>query len=135
MSDSSSAILFLCYGNSVRSQMAEALAERRFPDVRIESAGVVASSLDPIAVEVMSEVGIDIANRRSKCIEELTLEEFSLIISCAGDAVLPPLDHQAQTIVWNLPNPGACGVDREGQRKLYRVIRDQLSTLIEGLSL
>ena len=71
-------IVFLCTGNSCRSQMAEGFARDllKGQDSIIDSAGVQADGLNPLAIKVMSELGIDIQNQKSKTIKSLDLNQF-----------------------------------------------------------
>ena len=75
-------ILFLCTGNSCRSQMAEGWA-RHLKDECIEvySAGIETHGLNPYAVQVMAESGVDISKQRSKHIKELSVTEFDYVIT------------------------------------------------------
>jgi arsenate reductase len=87
-------VLFLCTGNSCRSQMAEGLINHDFKGkIEADSAGVEPGVLNPNAVEVMREIGIDISHQRSKHIQELLGSEYDLIITLC--------DYAAQTCpVW-----------------------------------
>lgn len=80
-------ILFLCTGNSCRSQMAEGWA-RHLKDECIEvySAGIETHGLNPYAVQVMAESGVDISKQRSKHIKELSVTEFDYVITVCGHA-------------------------------------------------
>ena len=80
-------ILFLCTGNSCRSQMAEGWA-RRLKGHQIEpySAGIEACGLNPVAVRVMAEAGVDISGQRSKRVEELADMEFDYVVTVCGHA-------------------------------------------------
>lgn len=80
-------ILFLCTGNSCRSQMAEGWA-RALKGDRIEpySAGIEAHGMNPYAVRVMAEAGVDISNQRSKTVEEVRDIPFDVVITVCGHA-------------------------------------------------
>lgn len=80
-------ILFLCTGNSCRSQMAEGLC-RHFRGDSIEpfSAGIETHGLNPLAVKVMAEIGIDISNHFSKTVDELAHHQFDFVITVCGHA-------------------------------------------------
>jgi len=80
-------ILFLCTGNSCRSQMAEGWA-RHFHDGRFEvwSAGLETHGLNPLAVQAMQQAGVDISAHHSKLFEELQDVEFDLVITVCGHA-------------------------------------------------
>jgi len=80
-------ILFLCTGNSCRSQMAEGWARHLKAD-RIEaySAGIEKHGLNPLAVKVMAEAGVDISTHKSKLVEELPVKKFDCVITLCGHA-------------------------------------------------
>jgi protein-tyrosine-phosphatase/DNA-binding transcriptional ArsR family regulator len=101
-------VLFLCTGNSARSQMAEALAERLSAGaVRALSAGSHPKPLHPNAVRVMRERGIDLAGRRSKHFSEFTARRFDYVISLCDRVreVCPEFPGTPQAIHWSIPDP------------------------------
>lgn len=80
-------ILFLCTGNSCRSQMAEGWARHLHGDKFLFfSAGIQAHGLNPQAVRVMKEEGVDISNHTSKTVDELSGEEFDIVFTLCGHA-------------------------------------------------
>ena len=80
-------ILFLCTGNSCRSQMAEGWARKLKGEViEVYSAGIEKHGLNPQAVEVMNEAGVDIAAHRSKTVDELGSVEFDWVVTVCGHA-------------------------------------------------
>lgn len=109
--------LFLCTGNSARSQMAEALAEQLSAGaVRATSAGSHPKPLHPNAVRVMRARGIDLAGRRSKPLTEFTGERFDYVISLCDRVreVCPKFPGTPQAIHWSLRDPaGEPGSDEE----------------------
>ena len=80
-------VLFLCTGNSCRSQMAEGWA-KHLKDKEIEaySAGIEKHGLNPLAVEVMAEAGVDISGQESKTIDELPVKTFDWVVTLCGHA-------------------------------------------------
>src|SRR4051794_1941826 len=110
-------VLFLCTGNSARSQMAEALAEQLSAGaVRAASAGSHPKPLHPNAVRVMRERGIDLAGRRSKHLSEFTSRRFDYVISLCDRVreVCPEFPGTPQAIHWSVRDPGrAPGPDDE----------------------
>ena len=71
-------VLFLCFHNSARSKMAERLLKAMYGDMyEVHSAGIKGSQVDPRAIKVMNEIGIDISNQRSKSLDEFR-EQFSI---------------------------------------------------------
>ena len=101
-------VLFLCTGNSARSQMAEALAEQLSAGaVRAASAGSHPKPLHPNAVRVMRERGIDLAGRRSKHLAEFTDRRFDYVISLCDRVreICPEFPGAPQAIHWSIPDP------------------------------
>ena len=90
-------MLFLCVANSARSQMAEGLARHRFGDrAEVVSAGSQPSRVNPLAVEVMQEIGIDIRSHHSKSVDTLDAARFDLVITLCADAHDGDADGSAQ---------------------------------------
>ncbi len=80
-------ILFLCTGNSCRSQMAEGWSRHlKGREIEAYSAGIEAHGLNPLAVQVMAEAGVDISGQRSKRVEELAGIEFDYVVTVCGHA-------------------------------------------------
>jgi protein-tyrosine-phosphatase/DNA-binding transcriptional ArsR family regulator len=101
-------VLFLCTGNSARSQIAEALAERLSGGaVRAASAGSHPKPLHPNAVRVMRERGLDLADRRSKHLSEFTGRSFDYVVSLCDRLreVCPEFPGSPETIHWSLRDP------------------------------
>ncbi len=121
-------VMFVCTGNSARSQMAEGFA-RHFGQGRVEacSAGMEPSRLNPYAVAVMQEKGIDISRQHSKAFDEDLARQMDLVVTVCGNAdercpILPP---EVKKLHWPLEDPAtAKGTDAEILAK-FRKIRDQ----------
>jgi arsenate reductase (thioredoxin) len=118
-------VLFVCVANAGRSQMAQALYERRGGEAR--SAGSrPASELDAAVVEVLSEVGIDISGRKPKAISRENVEWADLVVTMGcGDAC--PVLPGKQYLDWNLPDPA--GLSLEEVRELRAVIEQRVAQL------
>ncbi|MBI3378106.1 MAG: arsenate reductase ArsC [Nitrospirae bacterium] len=101
-------VMFLCTGNSCRSQMAEGLA-REFGSGLIEpfSAGLMAAGLHPRAVSVMKEIGIDISKQESKSIDESLLRKMDIVITLCGSAEesCPWTPPEIRRIHWPIADP------------------------------
>lgn len=129
-------VMFVCTGNSARSQMAEGLAQH-FGQGRIEaySAGMEPSRLNPSAVAVMQEKGIDISRQQSKAFDEDLARRMDVVVTVCGNAdercpVLPP---EVKRLHWPLEDPTAArGSDAEILAK-FREIRDQIEARIREL--
>jgi arsenate reductase len=80
-------ILFVCYANACRSQMAEGFARALGPsELQVESAGIIAAGLLPATVAAMAKVGVDISGQKSKTVWELDLDAFDLIVTLSDQA-------------------------------------------------
>src|SRR5437879_1730518 len=103
-------VLILCTGNSARSQMAEGLlrhdAGNRF---EAASAGVEPNRVRPEAIDVMSEIGIDISEHRSKSVDEFSGQEFDYVITVCDNANqnCPILPGNTKRIHWSIDDPAA----------------------------
>jgi arsenate reductase (thioredoxin) len=129
-------VLFVCTGNSARSQMAEGFAQH-LGGGRIEahSAGMEPSRLNPFAVRAMQEKGIDISGQTSKAFDEVLARRMDMVVTVCGHAnescpVLPP---EVKRLHWPLEDPAAAkGSDVEILAK-FREIRDQVEVRVSAL--
>ncbi len=132
-------VLFLCTGNSCRSQMAEAWARKLLGDrVEVYSAGVAPSGLDPRAVKAMAEVGIDISGQSSKHVDELPQTEFDYVITLCDEArqSCPVFPARVRVIHRGFQDPPLLALSaRDGEEAMghYRRIRDEIRLFVEGL--
>lgn len=128
-------VLFLCYANSARSQMAEGLARRILGDnVSVQSAGVMPWRVHPRAVEVMAEVGIDISQQVSKSVDAIDTATIDIVITLCAEQVCPTNFFQAERLHWPLPDPAGEGPTAEEQRGRFRAIRDELARRLEAFA-
>jgi len=122
-------IYFLCTGNSCRSQMAEGWAKYYLGDEwEVRSAGIEAHGLNPNAVKVMKEVGIDISNQKSETIDREFLNKVTLAVTLCGDAkdscpVTPP---QVQREHWGFDDPARAKGTEEEIWKVFQRVRDEI---------
>lgn len=121
-------VLFLCIGNACRSQMAEGFA-RQFlpPDIDIFSAGTAPAAIDPRAVKVMAEVGVDISTQRSKAIAEVPFDRVNRIITLCGDAAdhcpaIPGIEREH----WPLPDPAQAQGTPDEVMGTFRAVRAEI---------
>ena len=123
-------VLILCTGNSARSQMAEGLLKSiGGSGYEVFSAGTHPSVVNPLAIEVMRELGIDIADHRSKSVDEFAEEEFDYIITVCDRANenCPVFPGHAKRIHWSFDDPAkAEGTDDE-RSFVFRRVRDEIS--------
>jgi protein-tyrosine-phosphatase len=125
------AVLFACTLNSVRSPMAAALMQHLFGKfVYVDSAGVRAGELDPFAVEVMEEVGIEIGKYKPKAFEDLEDGSFELAITLSPEAQHRAIEMTRTSAVdieyWPTMDPTAVEGTREQRLEAYRQVRDEL---------
>lgn len=128
-------IVFMCVANSARSQMAEGLARHFLPsDIEVLSAGSVPSALHPYAVQVMSEIGIDIGHHYAKAIDDIDSANVDTVVTLCADEVCPVFLGKVKRMHWPLNDP-ASGSDIEGEAvERFRNVRDQLKQKILVLS-
>ncbi len=129
-------VLFLCVANSARSQMAEGLARKRFGDtMRVQSAGSEPSQVNPYAVEVMREVGVDLSTHHSKSVDTIDPASVDTVITLCAEEVCPVFLGKATRLHWPLPDPASkTPLPREELLARFRAARDRLSSLIERLA-
>jgi len=120
-------LLFLCVANSARSQMVEGLA-RHFlgPTFRIQSAGSQPTQVNPLAIEVMREMGIDISKQFSKSVDSIDPSKIDLVITLCKEEVCPALPGHPQIWNWALPDPASAGGGLETQKAAFRKVRDEI---------
>jgi arsenate reductase len=119
-------VLFLCTGNSARSQMAEALL-RRFAGDKFDvfSAGTDAKGLHPLSVETMREIGIDISHHASKDVATYANDKFDYVITvCDRAKEHCPIFPGAEPIHWGFDDPAEATAER--QLHTFRRVRDEI---------
>jgi protein-tyrosine-phosphatase/N-acetylglutamate synthase-like GNAT family acetyltransferase len=124
-----SSLLFLCVANSARSQMAEGLARTLFGDlVRVQSAGSAPSRVNPHAITVMRELGIDLSAQRSKSVQEIEPASVAAVITLCAEEVCPVWPGPMTRLHWPLPDPASAdpAMPVETQLARFRVARDEL---------
>lgn len=125
-------ILFMCVANSARSQLAEGLARQLFPNDTIQSAGSHPGTLNPSAVTVMKEIGIDISNHYSKSCDDIQSEfisELDYVITLCAEEVCPVIISKAKKLHWPFPDPASKEPipDMESLQR-FRTARDSIRT-------
>ncbi|HVJ08831.1 MAG TPA: arsenate reductase ArsC [Acidisarcina sp.] len=129
-------VLFLCTGNSCRSQMAEGFLRSMGGDrFEAHSAGTRPSTLNPMAVEVMREAGIDIASQWSKDASEYLGTHFAYLVTVCDNAKesCPIFPGPSIRLHWSLQDPAdATGTDEE-RRVFFRRVRDQIRDHVKEL--
>ena len=131
-----SSILILCTGNSCRSQMAEGWFRHHMPEGSVvRSAGIEAHGVNPRAIRVMQEVGIDITSHTSNRIEEYKDETFDLVLTVCDNAreVCPVYPATTRTIHHSFPDPADATGDEEEIIQVFRDVRDSVGAYAEEL--
>ena len=136
MGDLPGAVLFCCTMNSVRSPMAEALLKHLLGHrIYVDSVGVRSTDVDPLAVEVLDEIGIDLSRHNAKTFDDLEDNYYDLIISLSPEA-----QHRAVELTrtmacdveyWRTLDPSLIEGTREARLASYRIVRDNLKKRIE----
>jgi len=134
-------ILFLCTGNSCRSQMAEGWSrELGGADVPAQSAGIEAHGKNPRAIAVMEEAGVDISGQDSTIVSDEMLERADIVVTVCGhaDEQCPALPPAVKKVHWPLTDPAkASGTEQEIMAE-FRATRDEVKQrvlkLLTGLS-
>ena len=129
-------ILFLCVGNSARSQIAEGLAKEMFSEkFKIESAGSRPSGfVHSGAIKTMNEIGIDISSQTSKSIQELDdkfIKKLDFVITLCAEEVCPAFDNNATRINWPNPDPAFGNMSRRQEEKVFREVRDNIFNILK----
>jgi len=132
-------ILFLCTGNSCRSQMAEGWARKLKPEgIEPYSAGIETHGLNADAVRVMAEAGVDISGQRSKHVDELRGVEFDYVVTVCDHAnehcpVFPGKARRIHVGFDDPPRLAAGAKTEEGRLAPYRRVRDEIRALVAKL--
>lgn len=132
-------VLFVCTGNSCRSQMAEGLLRSRLGDkVKVMSAGSYpASRVNPNAVTVMNEIGIDISSHCPKSLSDVANEHFDWVITlCDSAKQVCPIFHSrsgtAKHLHWSIPDPFETDEESDKLLETYRDVRDEIEVRIDA---
>jgi len=132
-------ILFLCTGNSCRSQMAEGWTRHLKGDkIEAYSAGIETHGLNPFAAKAMAEAGVDISGQRSKLVSELADVEFDSVVTVCGHANehCPVFPGKTRVVHVGFDDPPALAAGAETEAEAlahYRRVRDEIKTFVETL--
>lgn len=122
--------MFVCKKNSRRSQMAEGFARVLGEGkITVSSSGLEASHVDPVAVQVMAEIGIDISKQTSKALSEFNSQDYDAVISLCGCGVNLPEEWVLREVFqdWQLEDPEEQDIEK------FRIVRDQVKERVEQL--
>ena len=130
-------ILFLCTGNSVRSQMAEGLMRHfRGDEFEVYSAGVEPKGVNSLAIEVMREIGIDISHQRSKHLDEYREERFDYIVTLCDHAATTCslFPGEGKIIHRGFRDPAKVEGSEEEKKEVFRKMRDEIKEFVLSFS-
>jgi arsenate reductase len=129
-------VLILCTGNSCRSHLAEGILRAAAGDlVRVASAGSKpAGYVHPLAIRVMSEIGIDLSAHRSKHLDEFSREQVETVITVCGNAdqACPMFPGQVNRHHWGFDDPAHAPGSEEEQLAVFRRVRDEIRRVFEA---
>ena len=128
-------VLFICSKNSCRSQMAEAFLRNMAGDqFDVYSAGLESTQIDPLAVKVMNEIGIDMSEQVSTKLDDYLTERFSYLITVCDRAnrLCPIFPGVSIRENWPFDDPGAAKGSEEDRLPVYRRVRDEIKKKIEA---
>jgi len=123
-------VMFVCKKNSRRSHMAEGFAKTLGKGkISVTSSGLEASKVDPITIQVMDEVGIDISDQKSKALSDFKPEDYDSVISLCGCGVNLPRDWVLREVFqdWQLDDPEGHSIET------FRRVRDEVKEQVEKL--
>jgi arsenate reductase len=129
-------MLFLCVANSARSQMAEGLARKLFGSrIAVQSAGSEPSKVNPYAIEVMREVGVDLSAHSSKSVQTIDAAGVGTVITLCAEEVCPVFLGKARRLHWPIQDPASkdASIPREEMLTRFRTARDQIQARLEVL--
>jgi arsenate reductase (thioredoxin) len=127
-------VMFVCKRNSCRSQMAEGFARKLGAEkIEVTSSGLEASRVHPMAIETMSEIGIDISNQTSDALSNFSAEDYDAVISLCGCGVNLPPEWVTRSVFqdWELDDPDGQSV--ETFNRVRDEIKERVSNLIDFL--
>jgi len=129
-------ILYLCTGNSCRSQMAEGWTRQLGGEhLEVQSAGIEAHGQNPRAIAVMQEAGIDISNQESTILTDDMLQSADLVVTVCGhaDELCPVLPPGVEKIHWPLTDPAKASGDDTQVMLEFRATRDEVGRRVSDL--
>ncbi|HWO22212.1 MAG TPA: arsenate reductase ArsC [Kofleriaceae bacterium] len=122
-------VLFLCVANSARSQLAEGLARMMFGErAAIQSAGSQPSRVNPYAIEVMQELGVDLGSHTSKSVDSIDPATVDMVITLCAEEVCPVILSNARRLHWPIPDPASTdpSLSRDDLLHRFRTARDTI---------
>lgn len=134
MSEEPKSMLFMCVANSARSQKAEGLAREILgARVPVMSAGSEPAHVNPFAIEVMREVGIDLGAHQSKSVQTIDPSKVETAITLCAEEVCPVFLGKARRLHWPIPDPASKdpSIARDEMLRRFRTARDTIRAKLE----
>jgi arsenate reductase len=128
-------ILFLCVANSARSQMAEGLARSMYgAKAVITSAGSKPSRVNPYAIDVMNEIGVDLGSHSSKSVDDVDPANVDVVITLCAEEVCPVFLGSVKRLHWPIPDPASDdpALGRDEMLVRFRTARDTIRGKLEA---
>jgi arsenate reductase len=122
-------VLFVCTGNSCRSQMAEGMLKHYGNgEFEVYSAGLRPSHVHPLAIKALAELDIDITNQYSKTVNEFIGQEFSYVVTVCGSAkeLCPVFPGKYNALHWSIEDPASTSGTEEEMMKVFRKVRQNI---------
>lgn len=131
-------ILFVCYANACRSQMAHAWARHRAPGLEVESAGLMAAGLHRRTLQVLEHAGVDTRGLHSETLDEVAARgPFDTIVSLAdrahGRCAQLARELGAEHLHWPVLDPAGVRGSEEEKREMFRMALDDVSSQVDAL--
>ena len=129
-------VLFICTHNSARSQIAEGYLRARYGErYEVFSGGIEVTSVHPMAVTVMKEIGIDISGHRSKLIDEFYHKQMDIVVFVCDSAknVCPFFPGTYEEIHFSFPDPSELKGTADEKLTGFRTLRDEIIKWIDGI--
>ncbi|WP_267896360.1 arsenate reductase ArsC [Aquicella lusitana] len=124
----------MCVANSARSQMAEGIGKKNLAGIAdVCSAGSQPSKVNPLAIQVLKEIGIDISHQKSKSLDSIDKNTIDLVITLCAEEICPIFPGNVKRLHWPLPDPSNPKYSSDEQLKLFRKVRDDLKNRIQNL--
>jgi arsenate reductase len=143
MTDQKLKLLFLCTGNSCRSQMAEGWTRHlKAEQIEAYSAGIETHGLNPNMVKVMAEVGVDVTSQKSENIRDFADTQLDVVVTVCGHAheTCPVFPANCRVVHSGFPDPpkmakelAELGASEDEQLECYRKVRDEIKSYVESL--
>lgn len=130
-------VLFLCVANSARSQMAEGVGRMIFGHrATVQSAGSQPSRVNPYAIEVMEEIGVDLTSHTSKSVDTIDPASVDTVITLCAEEVCPVFLGKARRLHWPIPDPASPdpSIPRAEMLRRFRTARDTIRGKLEAFA-